>query len=571
VELQLSGLASGFDWMSMVDQLTDLERIPQQRLLLEQSDIFDKNTTYKSLQTELTVLQSRLESLVEDDLFDQRQVSVSDETVADAEVSPGAAQGNYDITISKLATSTKTIGTSDVGGQLNATSDVSGLLLSEAPFRNAINDGSFTVNGKRIDITTSQSLQDVFDAISAATSGSVTGSYDPVTDKIQLSSGSEIILGSSNDTTNFLQEAELFNNGTGTIDSSNALGKVQTDKALVSGNFSTPISDGGAGTGSFKINGVSISFDASSDSLTNVMDRINASGAGVIATYDATNDRIQLSNTTTGDLGVSMEDLTGNFLAATGISAGTVQRGDNMEFSINGGGTQVSYSNTASEVTTGIAGLSVTGKKLGTTSVNVDSDRTAIEKGINDFIDQFNKVQAFIETHTSSSTDTFGKVNTGILYGENFAESIASKLRSIVVSEVSGLDAAMNHLSEIGISSSGYDNNLSVEDSDLLSEALTDSLSQIKTLFQDSTSGIGVQLLSYIDQQIGEDGDLIEKQDRLTEQSTDIDDQIERMESFVQMRREQLISSFVSMEQAQQQINQQMSFLSSRLGVSTGQ
>jgi flagellar hook-associated protein 2 len=346
---------------------------------------------------------------------------------------------------------------------------------------------------------------------------------------------------------------------------------VQTDKALVSGNFSTPISDGGAGTGSFKINGVSISFDASSDSLTNVMDRINTSGAGVIATYDATNDRIQLSNTTTGDLGVSMEDLTGNFLAATGISAGTVQRGDNMEFSINGGGTQVSYSNTASEVTTGIAGLSVTGKKLGTTSVNVDSDRTAIEKGINDFIDQFNKVQAFIETHTSSSTDTFGKVNTGILYGENFAESIASKLRSIVVSEVSGLDAAMNHLSEIGISSSGYDNNLSVEDSDLLSEALTDSLSQIKTLFQDSTSGIGVQLLSYIDQQIGEDGDLIEKQDRLTEQSTDIDDQIERMESFVQMRREQLISSFVSMEQAQQQINQQMSFLSSRLGVSTGQ
>jgi flagellar hook-associated protein 2 len=571
VELQLSGLASGFDWMSMVDQLTDLERIPQQRLLLEQSDIFDKNTTYKSLQTELTVLQSRIKSLVEDDLFDQRQVSVSDETVADAEVSPGAAQGSYDITISKLATSTKTIGTSDVGGKLNATSDVSGLLLSEAPFRNAINNGSFTVNGKRIDITTSQSLQDVFNAISAATSGSVTGSYDPVTDKIQLSSGSEIILGSSNDTTNFLQEAELFNNGTGTINSSNALGKVQTDKALVSGNFSTPISDGGAGTGTFKINGISISFDASSDSLTNVVDRINASGAGVIATYDATNDRIQLSNTTTGDLGVSMEDLTGNFLAATGISAGTIQRGDNMEFSINGGGTQFSYSNTASEVTTGIAGLSVTGKKLGTTSVNVDSDRAAIEKGINDFIDQFNKVQAFIETQTSSSTDTFGKVNTGILYGENFAESIASKLRSIVVSEVSGLDAAMNHLSDIGISSSGYDNNLSVEDSDLLSEALTDNLSQIKTLFQDSTSGIGVQLLSYIDQQISEGGDLIEKQDRLTEQSTDIDDQIERMESFVQMRREQLISSFVSMEQAQQQINQQMSFLSSRLGVSTGQ
>ena len=63
MQVQLSGLASGFDWNSMVDQLTDLERLPQKRLLLEQSALFEKKNTYSSLSTELTVFKGKLEGL----------------------------------------------------------------------------------------------------------------------------------------------------------------------------------------------------------------------------------------------------------------------------------------------------------------------------------------------------------------------------------------------------------------------------------------------------------------------------------------------------------------------------
>ena len=571
MELGLSGLASGFDWRTMVDQLVDLDRIPQRRLLREQAELFDKNSTYQSLQTELGVLKGRVENLSEGDLFDSRKVNIGNETLVEAKIDPGATLGSHSITVSQLATASNLSGTSSIGSSLNSTSDVTALTLSNAPFRNAITDGTITVDGKRIDITSSQSLQDVFDAISTATSGTVTGTYNPSTDAIQLSSTSEIVLGSANDTSNFLQEAQLFNNGTGTVSSSKALGKIQTSASLNASNYTTAVSDGGAGAGEFKINGISIAFDASTDSLENVIDRINQSQSGVLASYDAASDRVILTNQSTGDLGVSVEDVTGNFLAATGLTAGTLSRGQNLQFTINGGETLTSYSNTADSNVTGVSGLSLTALQTGTTTVTVESDRGAIEKGINDFVSQFNKVQSFIDKHTATSTNSLGSVTAGVLNGESEVESIASQLRSIVTGEISGLNASMNHLNEIGISSSGYDNNINVSDSSLLSESLINNLDQVKAIFQNASSGVGVQMMTFLDQQIGDEGALPDKVTRLTEQSTDIDDQMARMESLVAMRKQSLIDGFVAMELAQQKINQQMSFLSAKFSAQPAQ
>ena len=564
MELGLSGLASGFDWRTVVDQLVDLDRIPQRRLLKEQAELFDKNTTYQTLQTELKVLKGRVENLGEGDLFESRKVNVGNETLVEAKIDSGATLGSQSITVSQLATASSLSGTSSIGSSLNSTSDVSSLTLSNAPFKSTVTDGTITVNGKRVDITSSQSLQDVFNAINTATSGAVTGTYDPSTDKIQLSSASEIVLGSTNDTSNFLQEAQLFNNGTGTVSSSKALGKIQTSASLSASNFSTAVSDGGAGAGEFKINGISIAFDASADSLANVMDRINQSQSGVIASYDAASDRVMLTNQSTGDLGMSVEDVTGNFLAATGLATGTLSRGQNLQFTINGGETLTSYSNTADSSVTGISGLSLTALQIGTSTVTVESDRGAIEKGINDFVSQFNKVQAFIDKQTATSTSSLGNVTVGVLHGESEVESIASQLRSIVTGEISGLNASMNHLNEIGIVSSGYDNNLTVADSSLLRESLINNLDQVKAIFQNASSGVGVQMMTFLDQQIGDDGALPDKVTRLTEQSTDIDDQMARMESLVEMRKQSLIDGFVAMELAQQKINQQMNFLSAK-------
>ena len=118
----------------MVDQLTDLERLPQKRLLAQQAGLFEKKSTYSSLSTELNVLKSKLESLAEGDVFDQRSVGNSDETVATATVEPSGLQGSYTVHVSQMASASTQVGTSNVGSNLNATSDVSSLTLSNAAF-----------------------------------------------------------------------------------------------------------------------------------------------------------------------------------------------------------------------------------------------------------------------------------------------------------------------------------------------------------------------------------------------------------------------------------------------------
>ena len=55
-DLQLTGLASGFDWAPVVEQLIELERIPQKRLEREKQDNEEK-------MSDLSLLKSQLDTL----------------------------------------------------------------------------------------------------------------------------------------------------------------------------------------------------------------------------------------------------------------------------------------------------------------------------------------------------------------------------------------------------------------------------------------------------------------------------------------------------------------------------
>jgi flagellar hook-associated protein 2 len=63
VDLSVSGLASGFDWKTLVDQLTEVERTPERQLQTTQSNLEQVNNAYGSLNTQLGVLKNRVDSL----------------------------------------------------------------------------------------------------------------------------------------------------------------------------------------------------------------------------------------------------------------------------------------------------------------------------------------------------------------------------------------------------------------------------------------------------------------------------------------------------------------------------
>lgn len=562
LDLGLSGLASGFDWRTLVDQLVDVERTPQKRLAGEAQSIQTRKTAYDSLNTQLSVLRNRVDELNDPDLFDARLASADDEDLASVSASAGAALGTYRFAVSQLATAAVRQGTSNIGSPLSATTDVSGVVLSSAPFASAVTAGTFTVNGRQITVATTDTLQAVFDKISTATSGNVTGTYDPLTDRISLASGSgEVVLGSATDTSNFLRVMRLSNNGTATATSSSAVGSVRLSEALTASNLATPINDGG-GAGKFKINGVEIAF-TSSESLSDILERINDSDAGVNASYDSVNDRFLLTNKVTGDLGVAMEDVTGNFLTATGLAAGTLQRGNDLLYTLNGGGQLSSHSNTITDETSGITGLSV--EVLAddsTVTVTVNSDTDKISKAISDFVEAYNKAQAVIDTNTASSTDANGKVTAGTLAGEREAFTIAADLRRLATSTLASATGTIKRLESLGITTNGDNDQLAISDPDQLETALGTRLSEVKSLFMDEEAGMATTLAAYLEGTVGDDGFLPAKQDTLDEQVQSIADQIENLERIVQSNRAALISSFVAMEKAQQNINTQLQYLS---------
>ena len=561
MDLGISGLASGFDWRSLVDQLAQAERTPQTRLKSDQSTLQQKNGAYGTIKTQLNNLQTAVTALKDATLYDSRTAQSSDTTLATATATTGAPQGTYTFNVTQQAVAATQKGSTGIGGPLSTSDDVSGVVLGTAGFHTAVTAGTITVNGKQVSIASTDSLQDVFDHIFTATGGDVTGSYDSSTDKISLSGSGEIVLGSVNDTSNFLQISRLQNNGTGAITSSSSLGGVNITNSIAHSNLATPVTDGG-GSGEFKINGVSISFDPTADSISNVLNRINSSSAGVTASYDTVNDRFVLTNKSTGDVGISLEDVTGNFLAATGLSGGSLQRGKNLLYNINGGGQLSSQSNTITDSSSGLAGLSVTALKENSSfTISVGADTDKMKAAINTFLTQYNKAQSVIDTQTASSTDAQGKVTAGVLASDRDISSLAGALRSTSFNPGSALTGVIKSLADLGISSNGTDNSLTLSDSTKLDDALQNNLSAVAALFTDATNGVATKLSAYLDKAAGDDGTLVNQQNSLTKQSSDIDSKIADMERVVQANRQQMIDEFTAMETAQSQSNQQLQYL----------
>lgn len=579
--VSLSGLVSGFDWQSFIDQMADVERLPQQRLRIEQADLREQSAAYSSLITELKSLQNAVAGLSKSSLYGSRTVSVGDETVASASTAVGAAQGVYTFHFSQLATAVRLVGSNGSGFGISKplhTADVTlagseeGPVLSQSGFYPPVTSGTITINGYQVTIDSSKTLRAVFQDISDQTGGTIEASYDTETDTISLSraGGGNIILSSATDSSNFLQAARLYNtpSGTGPITSSGALGSARLGVALTSAHLATAINtgfDGGGqpnATGTFSINGKEITFSAT-DTLATVIQRINDSDAGVTASYDAVNDRFSLTSKATGDIGIAVQDKQGNFLEALGfLSNTTLERGRDALYTVNGGSEQRSRSNTITGDMSGITGLNVTAlKEGGTTTVTVSSDGATIRKAIEDFVSQYNKVQSMVESKTAVTVEKDGAVEASVLANQREAEEVGTNLRGMIFGSISGLSGVINRIEKLGYTTNSENNKLELADADLLDAALATDLDAVQEFFSTSGSGLAAKLDAYLERLVGDDGRLITKQSNLDKQATAIDTQIADSERLVQAQIDTWKASFVAMERAQQQLNQQLTYL----------
>ncbi|MBA4137976.1 MAG: flagellar hook protein [Opitutus sp.] len=556
--LQLSGLASGFDWKSLVDQLMTVERAPITRLEKEQVTNSSRTKALSDLGAKITALQTAATALKDETIFSGRlaKSTTSDSTWSIAS-SPGSAPGRYKIAVAQLATATRRDGASDIGQGLNTTNDVSGLTLATLATGVAPTAGTFTINGAKVTVALTDSLADVFDKISDATGDDVTAAYDAATDKITLTSASEsvITLGAANDTSNLLRALKLGNNGSDVVESSGLLGAIKTTAKLNAAGLRTAVTNTDSnGAGTFSINGVEIAFDVDGDTLAGLIKRINQSGAGVTASYDSVNDRMQLINNSTGDLGVSVSETSGGLLAALGLTTGaTTARGDNAEFRINDGATLTATGNTLDASTHGIEGLTVTVDSETTQTIAISADTSSMRKKVDAFIEAFNAVQTFID-EKSKVTSANGKVTTSVLSSNREVQEWARDLRSVAFSAVSGLTGTIQRLENLGIDFDGTTGKLAIDDDAKLTAALTNKPEDVEAFFQTGSTGFVAKLTKLLDRMESSNDD---QQERITKNNSDIDRQIGDLERRLEQQRELLTSGFIKMEEAQARIQQQ--------------
>lgn len=173
-----------------------------------------------------------------------------------------------------------------VGAAVNPDNPLGGLRNSNPNLQYGIApvvDGAFTINGESISVATTDTINSVIARINASTAG-VTATFNAASESIdfvQNTTGSMPTIDLSGDTSNFLAATKLasasVSPGVDPDDEKN-LSDVAAFSAVVAGDV--------------LINGEAISIDPVTDSLASVINNINASSAGVVASFDAATQRV---------------------------------------------------------------------------------------------------------------------------------------------------------------------------------------------------------------------------------------------------------------------------------------
>lgn len=547
--ISAGGLISGLDTNSLIAQLIQLERQPILRFQDRISALEKQKEAVSSLRTSLSTLRSSLQDFRFGIDFDQFAVTSSDESVAGATPSgPNPTTGSFSINVTQLASATIATSSTKIGASINPNA----AFASSGVNRN-VESGTFTINGTQFNFDFNvSSLNDALAAINGAGIG-VNATYDNVTDTVTFENtapgdASIINFGASGDTSNFLDIINVENafqstnvGGSTEVTSSVGLGRINEGTTLNAQAYA----NGGLAGGSFRINGVEITVDPANDGLSDVIDRINNSDAGVTASYDPTTDGLRVVSNKLGSRTISFANGTSNFLDIVNLSSATQAAGNDAQFSINGGAVITRNSNDVSDII-GDVTLNLTG--LGTTTLTVSPDEEPAVEAVQAFVDKFNEsIKEIVDLLKED----------GVLENDLTIRSIQNFLTSTVLDQVSGLSGDFDSLFQIGISS-GDDFDASAPfqlqlDVDELRAALQDDPTSVEQLFaNDSETGIADQLFAYLDEITGTTGFLNQRSragGSISQQIDSLNDRIDRMEERVAIKEQRLRSQFTRMEQ----------------------
>lgn len=594
---QLSGIASGIDSKSMVEQLMALERQPILKLRTRQERYKSTNSAYQNIKALMAGLASKVESLAKIQSASTRTVSSSDSNYLRVTSTSDAPMGTYTVKVKQLATTTSLSSGASGGSPVVTSAPLTSLKPASGT---TIKLGTFTLGGATFTIKkTDATLDDVLAAINAASDGSTLppavadavsfeGSLkDPadgsvvakvVDGKLVLEGGAGLKVGSGGDTSNFLSAIAGLTTGTsqdGNL-SGHRMSVAQTGKKLSEGASATNLANHAilGASGSFTINGTTITWTGE-DSINAVIKRINESSAGISASYNTLDDKLVLTNKATGSTAISITNDSGRFLEALGVTASTAQDlGKNAEIivsGLNGGAPIARTTNSISDVISGVTlnlAKADTGKpenEMTAITVTVGEDSSGLIGSAEAVVAEFNKVVGAIDSLVKKG---------GQLQYDPTLQQLRQSLTTQFLGNVAGLSGSPKSMIDLGINSGaagaavGTTNTFSI-DQEKFKKALSENPSRVLDILgkmeNGKPQGIMAKMSAFLEDAIGSNGTFASKDSFTTSQNKVIDKQIEAMEARIAKKRETLEKRFLAMETMVAKMNAQRDRMMSQL------
>lgn len=336
----IDGLVTGIDTQAIIDGLLEVRKTQKDLITARQTEIRTKQTIYSSIKDQLGNLRSQAATLgkVQNNVFSNRTVSVSDETLATATASSTSASGVYRLKVQTLAQA-----------QQIAT-------------------------------------QGLTDADSEITQGTLTlraGSRSPVT----------------------------------------------------------------------------ITIDATNNTLSGLASAINSAGAGVSASVvqDASGARLVVSSEKTGT--ENAIQITNNLAASAGGATkpafdfdNPVQEAQDASVTLGSGPGAVTVTSQTNRVSNLIGGVELNlldADPSKTLTVTVARDSQAGVKAVQDFVDSYNALASFISKQTAYDS---GSDKASPLLGDSEVRRIQQQIQNGILGAVGGVSGKANRLAAIGVS-----------------------------------------------------------------------------------------------------------------------
>lgn len=571
----ISSTSSQSSIESLIQQYMAVERQPITKLNTKKASLNTTSAIYNDLKTKLNALKSAAEALADtdnDSIYEAVSVSSSDSSKLGVTAGSGAAQGQYTFRVRQLATSTRMQSTANLNTKPSVMSSSqvvagSGNLDTSGSWEDAgfdvTPDGTVTINGVTFTLSDYTSVDDFMDAVNDNESANANIYYDSARDRFVIeSTTSDNLVLSETGSNGFLTEANIAadtytTNVTG-LNSSQVLSDMNFDTAPASTD-----------SGSFKINGATITWDAGEDTLNTIISKINNSEADVTAFYDDTLDRVVITSDTAGSDAIDWQDVEGNLLGSVLKFDGVTQSiGDNAIFTINSTSSAdeiIKSSNSFS-----INGLNITLKAAtvanndytdaDTTSVTVSSkkDESLLKNKINAMLSAYNNLVDYLNVKTSVDTKTYER---GALAGDTLFVNLKGDLAGVLLNSVSGLEAGNpSYLSQIGITL-GTNLHASISDAGTLSDFVNSDPYAVADLLR-SENGIATRLVNFLEPYTENYGIIDDQKDAISSSIKNIDTQISRLEDRMERREAYYRQQFTALQEMFNTLTYQQSTIS---------